>query len=144
MRIRFSLRTFFILLTLLACLCYLWLTLPSQVAQRFADAVNTEDFTAADRHFLRSSDRFLAGWAEKRWAFRARCELRPLTLAQLLTARRQVDVYFNYFELDHTATRQAELSATPLGLTSPSLSSVKYGGRFIDEIRGSMRPTPRR
>ena len=144
MRIRFSLRTFFILLTLLACICYLWLTLPSQVAQRFSDAVNSEDFTAADRFFLRSNDQFLAEWADKRWAFNARCDLRPLTLAQLLTARRRVDVHISYFEFDHTATRQAELSATPLGLTSPNISSVKYGGMFIDEIRGSMRPIPRR
>ncbi|MEX2306975.1 MAG: hypothetical protein WD738_05255 [Pirellulales bacterium] len=143
MRIRFSLRTFFILVTLFACCCYVWLIRPSAVAARFATAINTEDYHAADQ-FLRPDERFLVEWAEKRWAFTARCDLRPLTLAQLLSARRHADVHISYFELDHTATRQAELAATPLGLTSPSISSVKYGGMFIDAVRESSRPIPRR
>jgi hypothetical protein len=135
MLIRFSLRTFFILLTLFACSCYLWLTLPSQVAQRFADSVNSEDYKTADQLFLSSGDEFLVEWADKHWAFKARCEMRPLTLAQLLTGRRHVDVHISYFELDHTATRQAALAATSLGLRSPTISSVKYGGMFIDRAQ---------
>jgi hypothetical protein len=132
MRIRFSLRTFFVLLTLLAFFCYLWVTRPSQIARRFADAVNAEDFAAADQMFFRSGDQFLAEWADENWAFEARCELRPLTIAQLLSARRHVDINIGYFELDHTASRQVVIAATPLGLNAPSVSSVKYGALFID------------
>jgi hypothetical protein len=143
MRFRFSLRTFFLLLTLLAFCSYLWLTRPSHVARCFADAINSENYKAADQ-LLRPGDRFLAEWADKRWAFRARCELRPLTLAQLLSARRHVDLHISYFEFDHTATREAYFIATPLGLASPSISSVQYTGMIIDEARGSMRPNPRR
>jgi hypothetical protein len=137
MRLRFSLRTFFVTLALVAFACYIWLTRPSQVAQRFADAVNSEDYAAADRLFRRSDDQFLADWADRRWAFKARCELRPLTLVQLLSARREVDVHIDYFEFDYTATRQVWMTATPFGLASPVISSATYGGMLIDEARGA-------
>jgi hypothetical protein len=145
MRFRFSLRTFFLLLAPFALACYVWLTRPSQVAQRFAEAINNEDYRTADRLFRHAGDHFLADWADKRWAFEARCELRPLTLAQLLSARRFVDVQINYFELDHTASRHAETSGTPLGMSSPAISTVEYGGMLIDDpSRGARIPIDRR
>jgi len=143
MRIRFSLRTIFILLTLLACSCYLWLTRPSQVAHRFAHSINTENYHAADR-LLPDGDEFLVGWADKRWAFKASAEVRPLTFAQLLAGRRYVDVHVSYFDLDHTATRQVELAATSRGFKSPAMSSVQYEGMFIDRARLLVPDLPRR
>jgi hypothetical protein len=140
MRFRFSLRTLVLLLGLLAGVCYLWLTRPSQLAQRFADAINTENFQEADRLFFHADDEFLADWAERRWAFRARCDVRPWTLSQLLTARRHVDVHIDYFEHDHSASRHAEITATPLGMAAPTMSSVSYGGQFFDEVRESQLP----
>ena len=143
MRIRFSLRTIFILLTLLACSCYLWLTRPSQVAQRFAHSINTEDYQAADR-LLPAGDEFLVKWADKRWAFKASGEVRPLTFAQLLAGRRYVDVHVSYFDLDHTATRQVEVAATLRGLKSPAMTPVEYRGMFIDRAQLSVPELPRR
>jgi hypothetical protein len=134
MRIRFSLRSFFLLTTLFACFCYIWLIRPTAVAGRFAQAIHNEDYHAADEA-LRPNERFLADWAEKRWAFRSRCHLHPLTFGQLVTGRRYVTVQLNYFEFDHNADQQASLTATPLGLGAPTISSVRYGARFIDAVR---------
>jgi hypothetical protein len=135
MRIRFSLRMFFLLLTLVSCFFYVWLTRPSRVAGRLADAINSENYRAADALFLHAGDRFLAEWSDERWAFEATGTLRPLSLAQILTARRFVDVDIRYFDLDHTAIRQANLSATPWGIASPTISTVMYEGMLIDEAR---------
>jgi hypothetical protein len=141
MWIRFSLRTFFLLLTLLSCFCYIWLTRPSHVAQRLAAAINSEDYQAADQLFLRAEDQFLADLAADRWAFQATCKLRPLSFVQLISARRQADVHISYFEFDSTAGQQVQVAATPFGLNSPAVSSVKYGREFIDRARGSRQST---
>jgi hypothetical protein len=144
MRFRFSLRTFFLLLALFAVACYLWLTRPSQLAAQFAGAINSENYQAADRLFRRSADHFLAEWADDRWAFQARCDVRPLTFTQVLFGRRHVDVHITYFELDHSASRHAETAGTPWGMSSPSISTVEYGGMFIDTGGTSQMPIERR
>jgi hypothetical protein len=132
MRLRFSLRTFFLFTTLVAIFCYVWFIRPTQLAERFARAVNSENYAAADQLFLQPDDWFLSEWAHNRWSFRASCDLYTLTLGQLLTARRQIALNLRFFEFDHRASQHVRLAATPFGLTSPSRFPVQYSERLID------------
>jgi hypothetical protein len=124
MRLRFSLRTFLILVALLAAFCYYWFVLPSVTANRFIQAVATNDYVAADRLFSDPKDRFIAASAEKYWAFEPTAELLPVTFGQLLRGRRHVSLHYRYFHLDLNVDSIAHIPATPSGLKSPVISTV--------------------
>src|SRR5262245_11202609 len=97
MRLRFSLRLLFVLMTVVAAVC-LWFLLPSLNARRFLVALKSEDYQSADKLFSKTEDRFLAEWAEKRWSFRSSGELMPFTFDQLWHNRRELRVETTYFE----------------------------------------------
>jgi hypothetical protein len=118
MRLRFSLRTLFLLMTIAAALC-LWFLLPSLTARRFLAALNTGDYQSADAIFRNVDDRFLAEWSEKRWSFRSSGELLPLTFDQLWRNKREVRVEITYFEFDQYFSVESYLAATPFGLNKP-------------------------
>jgi hypothetical protein len=124
MRLRFSLRTFFILVALLAAFCYWWFVLPSVTANRFIQAIAAKDYVAADRLFSDPKDRFIAAAADKYWAFETTAELGPITFGQLLTGQRHVSLHYRYFHLDLNVDSIAQIPATPFGLQSPVISTV--------------------
>lgn len=131
MRMRFSLRTLFVVTTVAALFCG-WVVLPWVSAKRLIRALASEDHALADRCFCNPEDCFFTAWAEKRWAFRAAGETTPWSLRQMICGRREVAVRLSYFEFDHTAVCTAIVSAAPLGIGSPTLSPVSYDGQLID------------
>ena len=131
MRMRFSLRTLFVVTTVVALFCG-WIILPWVSAKRLIHALASEDYPLADRYFRKPEDRFFVAWADKRWAFRATGETAPWSLRQMICGRREVAVRLSYFEFDHTAVCTAKVSAAPFGIGSPTLSPVSYVGQLID------------
>lgn len=139
MRMRFSLRTLFVVTTAASLLCG-WVVLPWVSAKRLIRALASENYPLADRYFRNPEDRFFVAWADKRWAFRATGELAPWTFTQLVRGRREVAVRLTYFDLDQNAVCTARISAAPFTIGSPTLSPVSYVGVIIDD-RGN-RATP--
>src|SRR6478735_6083983 len=117
MRLRFSLRTLFLLMTVVASLC-LWFLLPSLTARRFLAALGSEDYHSADTFFRNTDERFLADWSDKRWSFRSSGELMPLTFDQLWRNKRKLRVETTYFEFDQYFSVETYLAATPFGLST--------------------------
>jgi hypothetical protein len=142
MRLRFSLRTFFVLIALLATFCYGWFVLPSVTAKRFVHAIAARDYAAADRLFFDPADRFIAASAEKFWAFEPTAELLPITLGQLLSGQRHVSLRYEYFHLDVSVDSIARIPATPFGLQSPVISRVE-SGIIIDRSSNAAAPRVR-
>jgi hypothetical protein len=124
MHLRFSLRTFFVLVTLLAGCCYFWFVIPTVTANRFAQSIAVKDYKSADRLFSDHADRFIADSAEKYWAFESTAELMPITFGQLMSGRRHVALRFDYFHLDQNVSSVARIPATPFGLESPVVSRI--------------------
>jgi hypothetical protein len=143
MRFRFSLRTFLVLVALLAAFCYFWFVMPTRTANRFIEAVQAKEYDAADLMFRAPDSRFIASSAEKYWAFEATAERLPISLHQLLTGRRNVLLHFDYFHLDHNVDSQAHIAATPFGLGPPVISRV--GSAMIIDRNSSLdsRDAPR-
>src|SRR6188474_3230326 len=86
-RPRFSLRALFLLTTVAAVVCT-YIVLPTLTARRFRSAVTDKDFGKADNFFRNPSDKFLAEWADKKWAFKASTNLAPWTLSQVVRGQR--------------------------------------------------------
>lgn len=133
MRLRFSLRSLFVLMTVVAALC-LWFLLPSLTARRFLVALNSEDYQSADKFFRNAEDRFLADGADKRWSFRSSGELMPLTFDQLWRNKRDLRVEATYFEFDQYFSVETYVAATPFGLSTlerlpPHRTGVVDSGR---------------
>jgi hypothetical protein len=138
-RLRFSLRALFLITTVAAVICT-YIVLPTLTARRFMAAVADKNFVEADNFFRNPTDKFLAEWADKKWAFKATADVAPWSLSQVFGGKREVAIRLRYFEFDHDANCTANVAAGSLGLGPPTISPVSYGGRLIDEIRGSVRP----
>jgi hypothetical protein len=143
MRIRFSLRTFFVLVTLLAGICYVWFVMPTVTAKHFIQAVSDKNYTAADRFFDNTADRFIANTAEQYWGFDSTAELMPVSLGQLLSGRRLVRLDFRYFHLDENVSSNAQIVATPFALRSPRISSSR-AAVILGPREGSIQPEVQR
>ena len=143
MRLRFSLRTLFIVTTLLAAAFY-WFVLPTLTAQRFIRAIARGDFQAADAYFSDDGDRFLKMWNDKHWGFLPQAELLPLSLAQLLAARREVRIEITYFELDQNIRCHALIAASPLEFQTLEISPKRRSGIIIDRDGFNLPSTPQR
>src|SRR6476620_4090399 len=139
MRLRFSLRTLFLLTTVVAALC-LWFILPSLTARRFLATVASEDYKSADNLFCDTDDRFLADWAEKRWSLRTVPELLPFTLSQSWHNERRIRVEATYFQFDQSMRCEVLITATPFGLQKPQILNEQRTG-FLYEKRST---TPQR
>jgi hypothetical protein len=129
----------FLLTTIAAVICT-YMVLPTLTARRFIASVTDKNFAEADNFFRNPTDKFLADWADKKWAFKASADVAPWSLGQVFSGQREVVIRVGYFEFDHDANCTANVAASSLGLGSPSISPVSYGGRLIDEIRGSALP----
>jgi hypothetical protein len=95
MRPRFSLRTQLVLTAIVAAGCY-WFVLPTIMAQRFARAVDAENYTLADSYFRDTDDQFLHGWNEKHWRFHAQASLNPWSWRELARGERSVNLGVAY------------------------------------------------
>jgi hypothetical protein len=120
----------------------MYIILPTLTARRFVARVADKKFVNADNSFRNPSDRFLAEWADKKWAFHASADLVPWSPGQIFRGERKIVVRLDYFEFDQNASCTATTTTGSLGLGPPTLSPVSYGGRFIDAIRESVRPQP--
>jgi hypothetical protein len=116
----------FLLTTIAAVICT-YMVLPTLTARRFIASVTDKNFAEADNFFRNPTDKFLA-------------DVAPWSLGQVFSGQREVVIRVGYFEFDHDANCTANVAASSLGLGSPSISPVSYGGRLIDEIRGSALP----
>lgn len=135
MRLHFSLRTLFLLMTAVAGLC-LWFTLPSLIAKRFLAVVANEEYQSADAFFRNADDRFLANWSDKRWAFRSSAQLLPLTFDQFVRRQRAVRIETTFMQFDQSLKCDVLITATPLGLKNPIFSATERLGIIYDG-RGS-------
>jgi hypothetical protein len=134
MRPRFSLRSFFLFAALVAVVCA-WCVLPSMAARRFVRAMAERDYGAADHMFRKADERCLEKWDEEHWSFHASGTLAPVTLGQLISGHRQVQLNINYFAFDQTVSRDALIAVTPLGATARDVGPERYGSLMIDGIR---------
>jgi hypothetical protein len=125
MRFRFSIRSLLLLFALVAAFCYWWIARPSLFVHRFDAAVERGDFAAADAMIHPESERFLADWAEKRWAFRAHANVEPVTFSDLCRGRRPFQLTVSTFEFDQTVARVFQYVATPTGIDIRRNSEMK-------------------
>jgi hypothetical protein len=125
--------------TVAAVICT-YIVLPTLTARRFRSSIADKDFVQADNFFRNPGDKFLAEWADKKWAFRASAHVAPWTLSQIFGGQRGVAIRVDYFEFDQNAHCTVTTSAGSLGLGPPTISPVSYGGRYIDEVRETVRP----
>src|SRR5262245_9234206 len=132
MRPRFSLRTLFILTTLIALVCT-WLTLPTWTARRFVKTLNAESYKAADNFFRSPDDRFLAHWADIRWGFKSKAELAPWSWADGFRGQRKVTIEVRYFAFDQNAAQVFASNAGIVGLGHLTSMPVRYDSTYIDK-----------
>ncbi len=85
--------------------------------------------------FRDADDRCLEKWDEDRWSFHASGRLAPLTIRQLASGRRIVQLNMNYFALDQTVSRDGLIAVTPLGAKTPEVGPEQYGSPIVDGIR---------
>jgi hypothetical protein len=132
MRLRYSLRTALVLLTLAALLCG-WLALPTYNANRFVRAVEAQNLAAADRMLARDDAWRLTDLgkvtgerttdAGERHYFRILAELEDWNWQQLLAGRRRVTIMTLESRVGNgpiysTVRRERIATATPFRLTA--------------------------
>ena len=140
LRLRFSLRTLFLLTTLVAGLCLLFL-LPTFNAKNLLKAIDAEDYAAADKLFSDPHDRFLADWFENRWGMRTTAQLLPFTFGQFCHNRREVLLEITYFQFDQNCKVEVRLAATASGLKKLDISPAAVLGYFYeDRAKAENRP----
>lgn len=114
-RFRYSLRALFLAITL-ASLGLYWFGLPSLHAHRFVTAINSRDYSAADRQFANGSKAFPGRWIEH-GHFEPRASLQPLTWQNLTRRERFVTVGISYGDdASGIASCAIIFRATPAGL----------------------------
>lgn len=133
MPVRFSLRSFFAFAALVAVICA-WCVAPSLAARRFARMLAEADYGAADAMFRDARDRCLEKWDDEHWSFRVSGRLAPLTVGQLVTGRRTVQVSIDYFAADQTVSRDGLVVVSPLGAGTPAVGPERFGSMIIDRI----------
>jgi len=126
-RIRFSLRFVFIIMTIVACLCYV-LMLPTLNAQRFVAAVSAQDFEVADGCFRDPNDRFFADWNEKYQRFQMRANLEPWSLGEFVRGKRMIRLSVAYGDAGPLRLETLVVPATPAGLLAPQKVGGGFGG----------------
>ena len=116
MHLRFSLRTLLVLTTLLALFLYFWVIMPTQTAQRFIRAVNSQDYATADKLVGDTRNFDLKRWKIERWGLTTETELEPWSLSQFLKGGRNVNIRMKYFQLDELFDTEIQLTATSLSM----------------------------
>jgi hypothetical protein len=128
MRPRFSLRTLIAAITLLAIFLYYWIIMPTQRAQRFIRAVNSQDLATIEKL---SSEVTLAKWKDERWGLTIEAKVAAWSMHQLLSGKRIVILHMKYFQLDHNYEIEMQLAATSLDVKKPD-TVIMDDGTVID------------
>ncbi len=118
MRPKFSLRTLFLMTTVVAAGFY-WLMLPTITAQRFARAIASENYQLADSYFRDPGDQFLHSWNEKHWRFQASANLDPWSVRGFAIGRRSVTLRVAYGDAGPMRPAAWIVVATQTGLQKP-------------------------
>ncbi|MEX2027614.1 MAG: hypothetical protein WEH44_09935 [Pirellulaceae bacterium] len=114
MRIRYSLRTLLIAVTLI-CLGIGWLALPTLRAREFVAAMAEDDYAAAEKLFTNQREVFPGGFKDHQ-IFDPRVILKPLTWRDLVHRERNIIVAVSYCDGRGMASCSVEIKATADGL----------------------------
>ncbi len=114
MRLRYSLRTLLIAVTLV-CLGVGWLALPTLRARAFVSAMAKKDYAAAERLFISRKEAFPGGWKNHQH-FEPRVILKALTWHDLVHRERNLVVGVSYGDGSGIASCSVEIKATADGL----------------------------
>ena len=128
MRPRFSLRTLLTLTTAFALFCYYWVIMPTRTAQRFLDAVKSNDFVTADECFRDAKDRNYAKLDGEYWAFKLQANLEQRSLAEFLRGERRISYQLSFGGPRPLIGRGGTIISTAGGLQSPQDTSYVSGG----------------
>jgi len=112
--LRYSLRFFLLATALLPPAAY-WFALPTLYAQRFAAAVTSGDYAAAEGLCIDRNDPFPGRW-RKHQTFQPRPFVKDLTLSDLWSGRRELVVGIAYGDRDGLASCGVECTATRRGI----------------------------
>jgi hypothetical protein len=127
MHLRFSLRTVFVLVTIVAGASY-WFMLPTIYARGFVNAVAAADYERADEYFRNPDDRLLCEQNGKYWRFIARAKLESSSFGALLRGRRRVTLTVMFHDAGPLRTQEWTVSVTRAGLLTPQPVLRRSGG----------------
>lgn len=111
---RFSLRTVFVVMTIVALLCY-WSVLPTINAQKFVQAIKSKEYSAAEGLFVSGSDRF-PGKYKSNTDYVAHAHLNAVTWNDILHGRRRISGTIIYGAGEVTTSSGAAIVAERGGL----------------------------
>lgn len=111
---RFSLRTLFVAMAIVAGACY-WLMLPTLNAQRFAAAIGARNYREAERLFAPGAETFPGAWKEHEY-FEPKVIVKPWTWRDLLHGERHLTVGIGYGDDGGIIHCAGELRASRSGL----------------------------
>lgn len=126
-RFRFSLRTLFVVATVVAVFCYWWM-LPTVIAKRFLRAIDSADYATADNCFRKAEDRIFNGYNQKFWTFKLEGSLEPQTVAQFWRGERQITFQLAFGGPMPVRINEGTIVATRQGLKSPEITGGSMGG----------------
>jgi hypothetical protein len=129
LRLRFSLRTLLVLVTLLGFLTY-WQTRPAQLADRFVAAILAGNYAAADQMFHKPH---LAAWIKKSYRIDISARREPASLLDWVKGVSRVSVVIeDRSGWDHI-TYRALIEVTRRGLRDSEyvVRKVKRGPRIL-------------
>ncbi|MEX2306976.1 MAG: hypothetical protein WD738_05260 [Pirellulales bacterium] len=127
MHLKFSLRTLFLMTTVVAAGCY-ELVRPTLIAQQFISATDSKDYERADTCFRDTGDRCLFDLNEKHWRFLARAELQPWSFRQFMRGERLLTLSVAYGDAGPMRSRSFTVIVSRAGLLMPQPAA--FGGGF--------------
>jgi hypothetical protein len=134
MQLRFSLRTVFVLVTMVAGACY-WFMLPTIYARGFVDAVAAADYERADALFCNVDDPFLCKLNQKHWRFHARAQLKPSSFRAFIRGERRITLTVAYGDAGPMRAESWTVPVTRAGLLTPQ-PILRGGGSMGGGLAG--------
>lgn len=122
-----------LVLTAFVVLGWYWLGIPSRNANRFVAAIEAQDLIAADGMFADSDDRFLARWGDECAAFRAKVDVAPWSMRQILAGERHVLADVVYGRPGLLTLYEFRFAASRAGLHAPLVQSFSGGSMSLAE-----------
>jgi len=110
-----------------------WIAMPSITAQKFVTTISNEDFASADSMFDNPEDQFLLRQFnhEDSWTFRARANIEPISVSQLIYGTRVIAVELAYGKPGRVQVREWKMKAGQAGISTPTESWISFGGMAI-------------
>ena len=113
-RLQFSLRLLVLAVAIVPAAIY-WLALPTLNAGRYVAAINSDDYTAADKLCENPRQPFPGEWAQHA-TFQPRAHLSPLNWADVQRSERRIYVAIAYGDRTGIASCGVECTATRRGI----------------------------